>query len=441
MASSSSQPSGYPAASSSSRPARETPAGNAANEDRGHWRKRWFGKMSDWGDEFEKRHFGGDFVGTLKGAPEKTFERMSDWGDDFERRHFDGDFLGSVAAIPDKVAESMEVLDDVATSLVEANIAAGASMIVGPECFVFDPNADPVHGGSSSSSTAPAPSPVSPVLEQRAEPNWETTPVTKTSRPAALASAADFWRKVSGAAVPAAASTFGDGDRVCSASTRSRGSLPSANTGDVDGGGGLWAESQRLQADLAAERDRRKGRGTALEALDKASRDLRSDVACARREVGDAEAALKEDAEQRGRLISALKQLEREHFALEGRKARLEVDVRRLHAIKAKEDAAIARAHRECEEEGPRAWALPGPVTDALKAAKVELAQVLGEEDQARLELRRECTRMHSELEAIENENVALRKGLEKGTDKSFKASVQRLLAVARGRQEALRRQ
>ncbi len=64
-------------------------------------------------------------------------------------------------------------------------------------------------------------------------------------------------------------------------------------------------------------------------------------------------------------------ELQNAHRALRSRRVTVEADLRR-HALAV---AAVERAAREASREG--AWARDGPETEALKDAKVQLAEVL----------------------------------------------------------------
>lgn len=60
--------------------------------------------------------------------------------------------------------------------------------------------------------------------------------------------------------------------------------------------------------------------------------------------------------------------------------------------------------------QGPEswAWARDGPEIEALKAAKVELAELLAEADEVRLNARRESAQLAHQLEGAEAENFRL---------------------------------
>lgn len=76
-------------------------------------------KMNEWGDEFERRHFDGNFVHSVVGAPNTAVRAMNDWGDEIERRHFEGNFLGSVARAP---VAAGEVISEAIGQLVDNSL-------------------------------------------------------------------------------------------------------------------------------------------------------------------------------------------------------------------------------------------------------------------------------------------------------------------------------
>ncbi|CAK0829998.1 unnamed protein product, partial [Prorocentrum cordatum] len=79
------------------------------------------------------------------------------------------------------------------------------------------------------------------------------------------------------------------------------------------------------------------------------------------------------------------------------------------------------------------AWAREGPETEALKDAKVALAEVLADMDQAKLEAKREAAELRRCIEAAEAEKARLLQAAEEPyqAPASFRASVWRLLKVA----------
>jgi len=94
--------------------------------------------------------------------------------------------------------------------------------------------------------------------------------------------------------------------------------------------------------------------------------------------------------------------------------------------------AAAERAAREASREG--AWARDGPETEALKTAKVALAEILGGMDEVRLQERHEAAELQREIEAAQAERAVLQRLAEQPPPaKSFGASFWRLVKVARG--------
>lgn len=191
----------------------------------------------------------------------------------------------------------------------------------------------------------------------------------------------------------------------------------------------LWEERERLQAELSKERDMRRGRASALAALDEAMRAIRAELVEERQQLSDAEDARMMGCGRADAAERALEELQEEHHVLQGHKATWEAELRRYAvAVAAKE-----RAERQASREG--AWAREGPETEALKAAKLELAEILGAADEARLVARREAAQLTRELEATRAEGERLRQRVEQNASpQSLRASVRRLLAVARGR-------
>mmetsp|Transcript_74590 Transcript_74590/g.207300 ORF Transcript_74590/g.207300 Transcript_74590/m.207300 type:complete len:436 (+) Transcript_74590:71-1378(+) len=379
-----------------------------------------FQKMSDWGDDFERRHFNGDFLGAVASAPQKagnavgnTFTRMSDWGDEIERQHFDGDFAGAIAALPLKLVDTLDQYDESVARLIDADLMGCEPMSLGCGALGYDP----MHVTPSSSSTSG-----SGAAGSRAGGDA-----------AADAVASSVARSFADVARPSSASPpLCGGAHATISPTRGSASAVVLTAGQE----GMWEESQRLQAELASEREKRRGRSAALDALDSAARSLRLEIAEERQQCAAAEAEKVRAAETLVRNEHALRQVQETHDALHGLHLHQEAEIRKLVARAAAEAAATARAHRECEEEGPRAWARPGCETDALKEAKLELAQVLTLLDEARLERRRELKALQSDLEVLEVENLSLRRGPDyyEAPNNSFRSSLSRLFAVAVGR-------
>lgn len=199
---------------------------------------------------------------------------------------------------------------------------------------------------------------------------------------------------------------------------------PSAGASTIS----LWDEVQQLQDEITKEREMRRGRVAALTTLDEALRSLRAELVHERHLAERAEADRlvangRCDASER-----ALEEIQEEHQSLLCRRIALETDLRR-HAVAT---AAAERAAREASREG--AWAREGPETEALKIAKVALAEVLSAMDEVRLEERREAGDLQRDIEAAQAESGELQRMADiHATPTSFRSSVWRLLTVARG--------
>jgi len=90
--------------------------------------------------------------------------------------------------------------------------------------------------------------------------------------------------------------------------------------------------------------------------------------------------------------------------------------------------ASADRADQEHAKDSPRMWARRGPETDALCEAKVELANVQSQLDEARLQMRRELFEVQQEVEALETDNARLlQEGA--GSTPSLHRSIIRLLS------------
>lgn len=201
----------------------------------------------------------------------------------------------------------------------------------------------------------------------------------------------------------------------------------------TQGTASLWDEVQQLQVEVAKERDMRKGRVSAINSLEEAARRMRAELVDERQRMERAEetrwvAQNRSDSAER-----ALEDLQDEHHTLLSEKATQEVDMRR-HSV------ALVLADRQVKEASSSregAWARDGPETEALKDAKIALAEVLSDMDEVRLEAKRETATLQRQLEAEQ----ADRRQLQHTTDlyeapPSFGASLKRLFKVARGADE-----
>lgn len=372
---------------------------------RGGWLTNTFKAMNDWGDEFEKKHFDGDLKGTLSKAPKKAAEAMNEWGDDFERRHFDGDVVGVVTQATQKAADvvtsTLEVLDDSFVGIAPYSddfdfVGAGSISAAGgyAEDNWANEGADFAEGGGSSSSAASA---------------------SGTARQS-QAEAGSSWTRV----------------QLLQEERRKQ---MDANNGATPQ---LWQVAQRLKEQLEEERCKRRGRIAAMDALDPSTCILRAEVAEERHKAAIAEeqrsvAGARSYTAERG-----LAQLQECHHAQLSRKAANEAEMQQ-HALAAAAASAAASEDAQLREyEGPRAWARAGPEMEALKAAKLECAEVLGLLDEARLHRRRELRALQEEIEALEAKNKTLKLAADGyvAPGNSFRQSIKRLFRVAAGKED-----
>eukprot|EP00811_Abedinium_folium_P006554 NODE_16040_length_1015_cov_5.922297.p1 GENE.NODE_16040_length_1015_cov_5.922297~~NODE_16040_length_1015_cov_5.922297.p1 ORF type:complete len:290 (-),score=97.24 NODE_16040_length_1015_cov_5.922297:62-931(-) len=162
------------------------------------------------------------------------------------------------------------------------------------------------------------------------------------------------------------------------------------------GSAGPLAQVQQVQAELDQEREERHGRVLVLQTLDEAVRSLREEVTEERRLLVCAEddrvelEARTEESERR------LQELQADHHQLLGKRAQQDVELRRF-AIAA---AVAEREAKQAAQCGPDAWARDGPETEALKQAKMRLAEVLTFLDEARLESKKEFDVLQRDVEA-----------------------------------------
>merc|ERR1712232_204446 len=114
-------------------------------------------------------------------------------------------------------------------------------------------------------------------------------------------------------------------------------------------------------------------------------------------------------------------------------KETLESDIRRCTIA----TVAAERAAREALRNG--AWAREGPETEALKDAKMALAELLAEQDEARMSAKREEKVLQVEIQAAQAESARLKSAIADQLGppgQSFRSSVWRLLKVAGGGQD-----
>lgn len=190
----------------------------------------------------------------------------------------------------------------------------------------------------------------------------------------------------------------------------------------------LWEEREQLQTLLAEEREMRRGRALALNSLDEAIRTTAAELAEERRQLAVDEELRTVCCSRLDSAECALEELQEEHERVQSHQASLEPELRRF----ADAAAARARAERQASREG--AWAREGPEMEALKLAKMELAELLSARDEVKLRSRREQAQLEREIEAAQGEHIRLRlRQAEQAKPKTLRASVQRLFGGARG--------
>jgi len=188
-----------------------------------------------------------------------------------------------------------------------------------------------------------------------------------------------------------------------------------------------WEEVQQLQAKLARERDLRQMRIPTFSALDEAIRGLRSELVEERHRIEHVENCRLVAHDQSCRAERCFEALQEEHSALLKYKATQEVDMRR-HVVAA---FASEKAMKEASRDG--GWAREGPEMEALKDAKIALAEVLAELDEVQLQARRETAALQKDFEAAQVESAQLQAVAQQDVaPKSFRTSVWQLLNVTR---------
>lgn len=195
----------------------------------------------------------------------------------------------------------------------------------------------------------------------------------------------------------------------------------------------LWRELQRLQEGLREERERRKGRVAALRVLDEALRPLRAELAQEPNFHGAAESERCVVEHRLHTAERAFEELQEQHHQLLSRRAAQEAEIQR-HNLEAKRED---RAARERAGGQVRVWARDGQELEALKVAKIELAEVLMLVDEDRLRRRRELRDLIGQVEAAQRERALLRqKDVYVAPKGSFVTSMRRLWTVAAGRDD-----
>ncbi|CAJ1353573.1 unnamed protein product, partial [Effrenium voratum] len=276
--------------------------------------------------------------------------------DELERRHFEGDFLGRVARAPvaagEVISEAIGQLVDTSpmTPELAAELAAGGMGMDMPSLLASLP-----------------PEPEAPAREERShlEPGempGAATPSESSSGP----SGASGQRSAGGRTVDELAALMA--------------SLPDGGIEDV---------ARDLQAQLEEEQAKRAGRAEALRALKAALLRLPRETAEEQSLADAAAGACAASTARCGAAGRALQALKEHHQQL---KEQHEAQLEEREQLGAAEAAARAAVERQAQlaTAPSREWARDGPETDALKASKVELAELLAEVDEARLHRRKE---------------------------------------------------
>lgn len=376
-------------------------------------------KMNEWGDEFERRHFDGNFVHSVVGAPNTAVRAMNDWGDEIERRHFEGNFLGSVARAP---VAAGEVISEAIGQLVDNSLEPLPPM-----------STDPWAVGAMTGEMPTLPTYYADVQsygrygERRRDSDERGFEPSSPSQPSAASSHSppESSPGTTGFSGPGLLVTGRTADEVATFMA----SLPD--------GPGLEEVARDLQVQLEEEQGKRHGRAEALRALKAALLELPREISEEQRLV-DISAGTRAASEARaaaaGRALQTLK--EHHHHLKEQREAQLE-EREQLDAANAAAAAAAARQTQlatGCVRERAR----DGPETEALKEAKIELAELLAEVDEARLHRRQELKALNQAVEATETENKWYRAGGHDSYEapESFSASLRRLFTVAIGKRD-----
>lgn len=376
-------------------------------------------KMNEWGDEFEQRHFDGNFVHSVVGAPNTAVRAMNDWGDEIERRHFEGNFLGSVARAP---VAAGEVISEAIGQLVDNSLEPLPPM-----------STDPWAVGAMTGEMPTLPTYYADVQsyggygERRRDSDERGFEPSSPSQPSAASSHSppESSPGTTGISGPGLLVTGRTADEVATFMA----SLPD--------GPGLEEVTRDLQVQLEEEQGKRHGRAEALRALKAALLELPREISEEQRLV-DISAGTRAASEARaaaaGRELQTLK--EHHHHLKEQREAQLE-EREQLDAANAAAAAAAAR-QTQLATGCVREWARDGPETEALKEAKIELAVLLAEVDEARLHRRQELKALNQAVEATETENKWYRAGGHDSYEapESFSASLRRLFTVAIGKRD-----
>jgi len=366
--------------------------------------------MNEFGNEFERKHFDGDLLRKVGEATRNTIDTVNEWKEEMEKEF---QVQGNVDVIsrwryspPDGLPIAVRASPDITGARTDRQLTPGelvdvAEERLGTDGVVYLRLAD---GRGWLFDQKPGVG----VLCVREE---------------VVAPSAAQSSQRTGSSTPAAASDAGGADVVEEENPQP--STPAANA--------LYEEMQRLQKELNEAREQRRGRAAALRVLDEAMRPLRAELAeePALFHVEESERCV---VEHRARAVErAFTELQERQHQLLSRRASLEAEVQR-HNLEVKR---AERSARERADGKVREWARDGPEMEALKNAKVELAQLLGQIDQDRLSRRRELRDLMAEVEAAQLERDGLRqKEVYIAPKGSFLSSMRRLWTVAKGRDD-----
>ena len=166
----------------------------------------------------------------------------------------------------------------------------------------------------------------------------------------------------------------------------------------------LWEEVSAAQAELQCHHELRKGRKAALTSQDEQLRSLRSEVMAMRLQVQE---ALERRDGARARLEAAEKGLEvlqDAHHELKQLRSEHSVELRKLQVAAAQ----ALQSERLRAQDAQGSWARDGPEVEALKMAKVELAELLAEADEVRLQSKHISAQLTHQLEGAQAEHARL---------------------------------
>lgn len=346
---------------------------------------------------------------------------MSDWGDEIERKHFEGDFLGAMARGPRKVEDTLKAVLESGMGLNGAaqDLGHGADSGYVPGCVGLDPGWEAV---AACFEARQAPMSLDEFVKG--------TPGSPSAR--ASANSSEALGQVTSGGSSSSTST-GKEPQV----QRRRGPFP--DEPDSRRLQGMEPEQQveYLKARLQEEQDAAAERARLRE-------ELREDIARARSELEQEHLALQKERDSNmawkvraAAVERGFETLQENHELILEQNATLSTERRQHLAAAIAAAAASDRAAQLAAGGASREWARDGPEVEALKDAKLHLAEVLAEADEARLVRRKELARLYEALEQITRENDWRRGGgadRYKAPNNSFVSSLGRLLSVARGR-------